>query len=110
MIKLYHAPMTRSIRIYWLLEELGDVPYELEIVRFAVPKVPFSQATPLGKVPVIEDGPVVMFESGAILEYILERYGKSPLAPPPRPASRSAYLQWVHFADGTLFPPLGEIV
>jgi glutathione S-transferase len=110
MIKLYHAPMTRSMRIYWLLEELGDVPYELEVVRFAVPKVPFSQATPLGKVPVIEDGPVVMFESGAILEYILERYGKGRLAPAPGSASRPAYLQWIHFAEATLFPPLGEIV
>ena len=82
MIKLYHAPLTRSIRIYWLLEELG-VPYELSIVKFTPGKTPFAQATPYGKVPAIEDGDVVMIESGAILEYILEKYGQGRLAPAP---------------------------
>ena len=110
MIKLYHAPMTRSLRIYWLLEELGDVPYQLERVQFAPPKQPFSQATPFGKVPVLEDGEVLIFESGAILEYILERYGKGRLAPAPGTPPRAAYLQWVHFSEATLFPPLGDIV
>jgi glutathione S-transferase len=110
MIKLYHAPMTRSMRIYWLLEELGDVPYQLERVQFAPPKQPFSQATPLGKVPVLEDGEVLMFESGAILEFILERYGKGRLAPAQGTPPRAAYLQWVHFSEATLFPPLGDIV
>ena len=109
MIKLYHAPMTRSIRIYWLLEELGDVPYQLEVVRFVVPKLPFSQSTPLGKVPVIEDGPVVMFESGAILEYVLERYGQGRLAPAPGTPLRGPFLQWVHFAEATAFPPIGDV-
>src|SRR5205823_6006885 len=61
MIKLYHAPLTRSIRVLWLLEELG-IPYELEGVAFQPPKVPFSQPTPYGKVPAIRDGDVEMIE------------------------------------------------
>ena len=109
MIKLYHAPLTRSIRIFWLLEELG-IPYELERVAFQPPAVPFSQKTPYGKVPAIEDGDVVMFESGAILEYVLERYGNGKLAPAPGSAERGAFLQWVHFAEATVLPPLGDIV
>jgi glutathione S-transferase len=79
VIKLYHAPMSRSIRIYWLLEELG-IPYQLQVVEFQIPKVPFSQLTPLKKVPVLEDGDVTMIESGAMLEYLIERYGEGRLA------------------------------
>jgi glutathione S-transferase len=109
MIKLYHAPLTRSIRIYWLLEELG-VPYELSIVKFVPGKLPFAQDTPYGKVPAIEDGDVVMIESGAILEYILERYGQGRLAPAPGTAARPAFLQWVYFSEATVLPPVGDIV
>jgi glutathione S-transferase len=109
MIKLYHAHRTRSVRIYWLLEELG-LPYELETVKFAPPSTPFAQQTPLGKFPVLEDGDVVMFESGAILEYVLERHGAGRLAPPPGAPLRASFLQWVYFAEATLMPPLGEIV
>ena len=108
MIKLYHAPMTRSLRIVWLLEELG-LPYALEKVTFVPPSKPFTQATPAGKLPVIEDGELVMFESGAILEYILERYGNGRLAPKVGTPERGTFLQWVHFAEATIFPPLGEI-
>ena len=109
MIKLYHAPLTRSVRIFWLLEELG-IPYELERVDFQPPKVPFSQKTPYGKVPAIEDGDLAMCESGAILEYILERYGNGRLAPAPASPERAPFLQWVHFAEATALPPLGEVV
>ncbi len=109
MIKLYHAPRTRSFRILWLLEELG-IPYELEKMTFVPPQTPFAQASPFGKFPAIQDGEVTMFESGAILEYVLERYGKGRLAPPPGSPLRGPYLQWVHFAEATAFPPIGEIV
>jgi glutathione S-transferase len=109
MITLHHAPLTRSVRILWLLEELG-LPYRLETVRFAVPVRPFSQQTPSGKLPVIEDGDLVLFESGAILEYLLERYGEGRLAPAPGTPLRGPFLQWVHFAEATLMPPLGHLV
>ena len=108
MIKLYHAPLTRSVRIYWLLEELG-IAYELETVSFRSDTIPFGQATPVGKLPAIQDGDLTMFESGAILEYIIERYGKGRLAPPPGSSLRGQYLQWVHFAEATAFPPLGNL-
>jgi glutathione S-transferase len=110
-MKLYHAPRTRSARIVWLLEELG-LPYELEQVAFKPPlppAKPFAQASPFGKLPALRDGDVEMFESGAILEYVLERYGRGRLAPPPGTPLRGPFLQWVHFAEGTAFPPLGNI-
>ena len=81
MLKLYHGALTRSARILWLLEEL-ELDYELETVEFKPPSEPFAQPTPSGKLPAIEDGDVVMFESGAILEFVLERYGEGRLAPP----------------------------
>jgi glutathione S-transferase len=108
-MKLYHASHTRSMRVIWLLEELG-VPYELATVDFVTPKVPFSQQTPAGKFPVLEDGGATFFESGAIVEYIVERYGKGRLAPPIGSPLRGPYLQWIHFAEATAFPPLGDIV
>ena len=109
MITLYHAPRTRSVRILWLLEELG-LPYELKKVEFARPAKTFSQRTPLGKLPVIEDGEVMICESGAILEYIIERYGQGHLTPEVGSPLRGRFLQWIHFAEGTAYPPLGVIV
>jgi glutathione S-transferase len=110
MIKLYFAPRTRSVRILWLLEELG-LPYELERVEFLPPaKNFFAQRTPSGKLPTIEDGDVVMSESGAIVEYILECYGEGRLAPDPGSRDRAAFLQWLHFSESTAFPPLGVVV
>jgi glutathione S-transferase len=108
MIKLYHGPRTRSIRIYWLLEELG-LPFQLQTVEYRPPQTPFSQQTPLGKFPVLDDGEVVMFESGAILEYLLDRYAPGRLAPLPGTPERAMFLQWVHFAEATLMPPILDI-
>src|SRR5262245_54351832 len=109
MIKLYFAPRTRAVRVRWLLEELG-LPHELRRVAFNRPDRVFSQETPLGKFPVIEDGDVTICESGAIVEYILERYGEGRLAPAIGSPLRGEFLQWIHFAEGTAFPPLGVIV
>lgn len=109
MLKLYYAPRTRAVRIRWLLEELG-LPYELERVEFRPAPSAFAQATPLGKFPVLDDDGMVMGESGAILEYILERHGGGRLAPPVGSPRRGAFLQWVHFAEGTAFPPLGVMI
>jgi glutathione S-transferase len=109
MLRLYHAPATRSVRIVWLLEEL-ELPYELVRVDFAPPARPFSQPTPSGKLPVLEDGGLTMFESGAILEYVLERYGGGRLAPKAGTPERGTFLQWVHFAEATVMPPLGDFV
>jgi glutathione S-transferase len=109
-MKLWFAPRTRSVRVVWLLEELG-IPYGLERVTF-VPTASkfFAQATPTGKLPTLEDGGVVMSESGAILEYVLERYARGRLAPAVGTPERARYLQWLHFAESTAFPPLGILV
>ena len=110
MIKLYFAPRTRSVRILWLLEELG-LPYELARVEFKPTATRFFiQDTPTGKLPTIEDDGVVMAESGAIIEYLLEKYGTGRLAPPPGSPARAPYLQWFHFAESTAFPPMGIVV
>jgi len=108
MVTLYHAPLSRSVRVLWLLEELG-LPYELAAVQFTPPTKPFTQNTPGGKVPAIRDGDVTMFESGAIVEYLLERYGNGRLAPPLGSPLRASYLQWIHFAEATAFLGLANI-
>lgn len=111
MIKLYFAPRTRSVRIAWLLEEMG-LPYELERVEFVPPaKRFFAQKTPTGKLPTLVDDEIVMCESGAIVEYLLERYDEEGrLGPRPGEPGRPAFLQWLHFAESTAFPPLGIVV
>lgn len=109
MITLWFAPRTRAVRVRWLLEELG-VPHELRRVEFQRPERAFSQDTPLGKLPVLEDDGVVICESGAIVEYVLERYGEGRLGPPIGSPLRGPFLQWMHFAEATAFPPLGVIV
>ena len=111
MIKLYHAPKTRSVRVLWLLEELG-LPYDLVVMPFtqeALKSAEFLRVNPCGALPAIEDGDVTMFESGAILEYLLERYGGGRLAPPVGSPARARYLQWFHFGEASLLPPLGDI-
>jgi glutathione S-transferase len=110
VITLYYSPRTRSVRIRWLLEELG-APYELRRVDFKPPTGGFfSQATPGGKFPVIEDGDVVVSESGAIAQYLCERFDDGRLAPPVGSPLRPRWLQWMHFAEATAFPPIGTIV
>ncbi len=111
MVTLYHSARTRSVRIYWLLEELG-IPFELKTLDFTPENLKSSeylQLNPLGKVPAIRDGEMSLFESGAILQYLIEKYGQGRLAPPVGSPARGAYLQWVHFAEATATPPLSEM-
>jgi glutathione S-transferase len=111
MIKLWFAPRTRSVRVLWLLEEMG-LPYELARVTFKpTSSAFFSQSTPTGKLPVIEDGDVLMSESGAILEYLLERYdGDAKFAPAIGDPLRGDFLRWMYFSESTLYPPIGIVV
>jgi glutathione S-transferase len=111
MITLYHSPRSRSSRVLWLLEELG-VPYEVEVLALApesLKSAAYLAVHPLGKVPAIQDEGLTMFESGAIVQYLLETYGKGRLAPPPGTPARAAFLQWLHFAEATAMPPLADI-
>jgi glutathione S-transferase len=112
MIRIYHAAGTRSIRVIWLCEELG-LPYEKVAVDFSRAyraSAEWRALNPVGKVPVLVDDDVTMFESGAMVEHLLDRYGEGRLRPPPGTAERAAYLQWSWFAEATLARPLGEIV
>jgi glutathione S-transferase len=109
-LTLQHVPLSRSLRVRWLLEELG-LPYRLETRSFADLRRPEHLALhPLGKVPVLADGEVVLFESGAILQHLLERYAGDRLEPKAGTPERARYLQWFHYAEATLTPPLGLIV
>lgn len=112
MLKIYHAPNTRSVRVIWLCEELG-LPYQVTMIDFsakyrATPE--WRALSPTGKVPVMTDGDIKMFESGAMMDYLLERYGNGRLRPSEDPAELAEYLQWHWFAEATLARPLGEIV
>lgn len=110
MITLYHNPQTRSLRIRWLLEELS-LEHTLKTVEFVPPvdgKI-FTQNTPTGRFPTLVDGEIVLCESGAIAQYLIERYGQARLAPALDSPLRGRYLQWMHFPEGTLNPYINAI-
>ena len=109
MVKLHHLNQSRSKRVIWTLEEVGApyevVPYQRDTTSmFAPPEL--KQIHPLGKSPVIEDDGVVVAESGAILEYLAEKYGGGKLQIAPGAPGRSTYLQWMHFAEGSAMFPI----
>src|SRR5262245_9223445 len=109
MIIVHHLNNSRSQRLLWLLEELG-IDYEIKRYH-RDPKTMLApselrQVHPLGKSPVITDGDVTLAESGAIMEYILERYGGGRLVPRVGSQERLRYIYWMHFAEGSAMPPL----
>jgi len=109
MITVHHLNNSRSQRVLWLLEELG-VPYEVKRYERDA-KTLLAPATlravhPLGKSPVITDDGETIAESGAIVEYLVERYGEGKLAPAPGSADRRRYVYWLHYAEGSAMPPL----
>ena len=105
MIVVHHLNNSRSQRIVWLLEELGT-PYRIVQYKrdaktnLAPPEL--RAIHPLGKAPVIEDGERVLAESGAIVEYLAERYGGGRLVPARGTSEHVSYLHWLHFAEGTI--------
>ena len=110
MIKLYHLPRTRSVRIIWLLEELG-LDYEVEVLTGDAKRAPaFLKISPFGKVPAIEDGDLVLTESVAIVQYILSEYGKGRLHPPVDSKDYAKFLQWLNFGEATLMQPIAEVI
>ncbi|HEY4113491.1 MAG TPA: glutathione S-transferase [Rhizomicrobium sp.] len=109
MLKVHHLNNSRSQRILWLLEELG-APYE--IVHYQrmspVPLAPpeLKAVHPLGKSPVITDGDVTIAESGAIIEYVLDKYGDGRLRSRPGSHDHILYIEWMHYAEGSAMLPL----
>ena len=111
MLTIHHLEKSQSERITWLCEELG-LPYEQRLhkrdpVTILVP--PGLKALhPQGTAPLIEDGGLMLAESGAIMQYILGKYGPGRLAPGPDDPAFAPYLYWFHFANGTLQPAMGR--
>lgn len=109
MIVVHHLNNSRSQRVLWLLEELG-LPYEIRHYQrnrktmLAPPEL--RAVHPLGKSPVITDGDLTLAESGAIVEYLAETHGDGKLAPKPGTPAYRRYRYWMHYAEGSLMPPL----
>jgi glutathione S-transferase len=109
MVVVHHLNNSRSQRVLWLLEELG-VPYEVKRYErdaktmLAPPSL--LAIHPLGKSPVIVDGAVTLAESGAIIEYLVDKYGAGRLIPPAGSPERLRYTYWLHYAEGSAMPPL----
>ncbi len=107
MITVHHLNNSRSQRILWLLEELG---LEYEVKRYERDsKTMLAPASlraihPLGKSPVITDGTSTVAESGAIIEYLVERYGNGKLVPPANSPERQRWTYWLHYAEGSAMP------
>jgi len=110
MITVHHLNNSRSQRVIWLLEELG-VDYEIKRYErdpktMLAPKA-LLKIHPLGKSPVITDGDITVAESGAIIEYLIDRYDiEHKLSPSPGTPTRLRYTYWLHFAEGSAISPL----
>ncbi len=111
-MKIYFASNSRAVRIVWLFEELG-LPYELETFKLGEKRMRepgYLGVHPMGRVPALEDGDTTIFESGAIVEYVLARYGNGKLAPKADDPAFADYLQWLHYSEGMLMPQVNIIV
>lgn len=109
MIVVHHLNNSRSQRVLWLLEELG-IEYQIKFYErdpnTMLAPAALREVHPLGKSPVITDGELVIAESGAIIEYLLERYGQGRLIPAAGTEERLRYTYWLHFAEGSAMSPL----
>lgn len=109
MLVVHHLNNSRSQRILWLLEELG---LDYEIKRYErdpntmLAPASLKEVHPLGKSPVITDEGLTLAESGAIIDYLVERYGEGKLAPPPGTPEKLRYAYWLHYAEGSAMPLL----
>tara|TARA_X000000368_G_scaffold342850_1_gene281436 strand:- start:1307 stop:1918 length:612 start_codon:yes stop_codon:yes gene_type:complete len=112
MLKVHFAPNSRAGRIIWLLEEL-ELPYEVNKMDFHPKDLKSDEHRsrhPLGRIPVLDDGDIRIYESGAIVEYILERHKNGGLKPDVSSNIYPDYLQWFHYCEGMVMPPINTIV
>ena len=103
MITVFGGSTSRSLRVTWLMEEMG-LPYRIRPVDMLseVPDTEFLAANPAGYIPVLVDGDVTMVESIGIMQYLAARYGPTPLAPAPDDAAFAAYQQFLHLGEAGL--------
>ena len=112
MLKVHFAPNSRAGRIIWLLEEL-KLPYEVNRMDFHPKDLKSDEHRsrhPLGRIPVLDDGDVRIYESGAIVEYVLERHKNGNLKPDVSSNTYPNYHQWFHYCEGMVMPPINTIV
>jgi glutathione S-transferase len=109
MLTVHHLGKSQSERIVWLCEEL-EIPYELKCYARAPLLAPpdYKALHPVGTAPVITDGDLVLGESGAIVQYIIARYGGGRLAPAAGDPAFAAFMFWFHYANGTLQALMGR--
>jgi len=111
-MKIHHAPNSRSVRALWLFNEL-NLPYELEVYPLGDKSMrtpEYLKVHPMGRVPALEDGELTIFESGAIVQYVLEKYGNGKMLPTISSPNYPNYLQWLHYAEGMIMPQINIIV
>jgi glutathione S-transferase len=109
LITVHHLDNSRSQRVLWLLEELGcryQVQKYQRDARTLLAPPELRRVHPLGKSPVITDDAQTLAESGAIIEYLIERYGNGRLRPAAGSDARLRYTYWLHYAEGSAMPPL----
>ena len=112
MMKLYFAPNSRAVKIAWLLEELG-LSYDIEkyfVGDKALRTPEYYKIHPMGRIPVLEDGNVRIYESGAIVQYLLARHGKGKFVPQTEDPTFPEYLQWLHYAEGSIMQQVNSLV
>jgi glutathione S-transferase len=112
MLKVHFAPNSRAGRIIWLMEEL-ELEYQVNVMPFSKEGLKSDEHRArhaLGRVPVLEDGEVMIFESGAIIEYVLTRHKEGGLKPKADSPEFPYYLQWFHYCEGMVMPPMNQIV
>ena len=109
-MKLYFAPNSRAVRVAWMLEEMG-LDYTVERFELGKPELrsdEYRAIHPMGRVPVLEIDGFRIFESGAILEYLVERHGNGQFRPALDSPDYPIYLQWLHYAEGMIMPPINS--
>ena len=111
-MKLYYVPQTRSVRVRWLLEEMG-IPYELQRIDIASDendKPAYRAVHPLGHVPALEHEGITIYESAAIVAWLAEKFPEKRMAPPSGGSKeRAEYLKWMFFGMATFEPVLADI-
>lgn len=111
-MKLYFAPNSRAVRVAWCLEEMG-LDYELESFTLGQREMredSYRAVHPMGRVPALQDGDVTIFESGAIIQYLLAKHPGHGLVPDTDTPEFAQYLQWFHYAEGMIMPPVNTYV
>ena len=109
MLQIFHAPRTRSFRVLWLAEEMG-LAYEIKRETLGKPSAELLAANPSGKLPAIRDGSTAMGESTAIMHYLTQKYGPTPLALTPAQDRYADYVQFLIFGEASMAAPLNPVV